>query len=104
MVGPILEKISRSFKGGFTFFWGQYGLPIPFPSKLSMVCGDPIWPVPNAIGTDMANGRLTCKKIPNPTNEEIAELLGRCVTALERLFDQYKGLMMVTRYESMAGF
>lgn len=90
MAGPILEKISRSFKGGFTFFWGQYGLPIPFPSKLSMVCGDPIWPVPNTIGSDMANGRLTCKKIPNPTNEEIEELLGRYITALERLFDQYK--------------
>lgn len=30
----ILGKLSRSMRAGLTFFWGQYGLPIPFATKV----------------------------------------------------------------------
>lgn len=40
--GGMLGSVSRLIKGGFTFFWGQYGLPIPFKCKCSMVMADPI--------------------------------------------------------------
>lgn len=90
MLGDFLLKLSRVMKGGFTLFWGQYGLPIPYPANVSLVMGDPIWPVPGTVGTDEMNGQKTCRKVPNPTDEQVSELLDRYVDGLERLFDQYK--------------
>lgn len=39
-----LSKLSRRLKVGITIFWGQFGLPIPFAPKVTMVIGQPIPP------------------------------------------------------------
>ena len=90
LVGEVLEKHSRSFKTAFTIFWGQYGLPLPYPAKCTMVLADPIWPVPNTLGEGRAGDTMTCRKVPEPTTEQIEELMDRYTSALSRLFDQYK--------------
>ena len=70
------ERLSRTARTAFTLFWGQYGLPLPFPAKCSMVLADPI---------------VACDEpIRNPSNEQVEELLVRYIDALRRLFDQYK--------------
>jgi hypothetical protein len=100
LIGKFLHSLSRQMKGGITFFWGQYGTPMPYPTQITMVLGDPIVPVIGTIGDELnQNGRnggvngkkRTCKKIPEPTPEQVEELMSRYVDALERLFDQYKG-------------
>ena len=35
-------------------------------------------------------GKWTCAKVPDPTHEQVEELMGRYVDGLTRLFDQYK--------------
>mmetsp|Transcript_31858 Transcript_31858/g.48873 ORF Transcript_31858/g.48873 Transcript_31858/m.48873 type:complete len:393 (-) Transcript_31858:157-1335(-) len=92
VLGQIQRKISRRFKGGFTFFWGQYGLPLPYEVKCSMVLGDPIEPVPGTLGREKTKSgtKLTCTKIAEPTEEQIDELYIRYTDALVRLFEQYK--------------
>lgn len=92
LLGPLLMKLSRNFKAGFTLFWGQYGLPMPFPvRKCCMVMGDPIKPVLNSqVGDAKLGGRDTCRPTPNPTEQQVEDLLARYTDALRRLFDQYK--------------
>jgi hypothetical protein len=112
LVGPLLMRLSRGLKAGFTLFWGQFGLPMPFAvEKCCMVMGDPIAPVPDTappnghpngggsgVGAAEAHaahpwslgGRKTCRPVPEPTDEQVEELLGRYTDALRRLFDQYK--------------
>ena len=94
-IGGLLQHISRRLKGGITLYWGQYGTPMPYSTKVTMVLGDPILPVPGTLGEEM-NGtgrqrKRTCRKIPDPTKEQVEELMNRYVDAMERLFDQYKG-------------
>ncbi|KAL7574047.1 hypothetical protein ACA910_015625 [Epithemia clementina (nom. ined.)] len=124
--GWWLERWSRSARAGFTLFWGQYGLPVPYPVKCSMVLGDPIFPLvvpttginagisdsyPHNHHTTILVGSTTgaaptkskstswcssssfpfsCPKVPDPTEEQIDDLLQRYTNALVRLFDQYK--------------
>jgi hypothetical protein len=90
--GKAQRRISRVTRGGFTFFWGQYGSPLPFEVKCSMVLGDPLEPVPGTLGQErtVEGNKMTCKKISNPTEEQIDELLYRYTDALIRLFEQYK--------------
>jgi hypothetical protein len=92
LVGKVQRSVSRVTRGGFTFFWGQFGSPLPFQVKCSMVLGDPIEPVLGTLGQDRTpeGNKRTCKKIPNPTEEQIDELLCRYTDALVRLFEQYK--------------
>jgi hypothetical protein len=92
LIGRVQEKFSRLFQAGFTVFWGQYGLPLPYQIKCTMVLGDPIWPVPNTLGQGKTRtgDKSTCRKVPEPSQEQIDELLGRYTTALTQLFDQYK--------------
>lgn len=91
-----LEKISRKARAGFTVFWGQYGLPMPYKVKCCMVLGDPIVPLRGSkLGEDKlqcedGSTKLTCRRTPNPTEEQIDDLLERYTDALRRLFDQYK--------------
>ncbi len=90
----FLQSFSRLVRGGVTFYWGQYKTPMPHFAKVTMVLGDPIVPVPGTVG-DESNGadsgrKRTCKKVPNPTNEQVEELMQRYTDAMERLFDQYK--------------
>lgn len=41
---PLLEKISLMIRASLCIFYGVFGLPIPFPSKLLYVIGKPIRP------------------------------------------------------------
>ena len=60
--------------------------------------GDPIVPVPGTVGgggkagepRHELGGRLTCRRIEEPSDEQVEELLGRYTDGLRRLFDQYK--------------
>jgi hypothetical protein len=92
-LGQFQQSLSRKFRGGFTFFWGQYGLPMPLSNvKCCMVFGDPIEPVVGTLGQGKGcpGGKMTCQEIPHPTEAQIDELWHRYTTALVRLFDQYK--------------
>ena len=94
LFGKFLQRISRQMKGGITFYWGQYYTPMPYPAEISIVLGDPIVPVIGTLG-DETNGtgknrKRTCKKIDNPTPEQVEELMSRYIDSMERLFDQYK--------------
>ncbi len=89
-LSEFVESFSRRYlQGGISIFWGQYFLPIPHNPRLSIVIGDPIHPVP---GTSELNrdGIRTCKKVQDPTNEEVEELVGRYTDSMHRLFEQYK--------------
>ena len=96
LIGKVLQSLSRRVKGGLTFYWGQYGTPLPHPVKVTMVLGDPIVPVIGTLGDESnelqesRSKKRTCKKIPNPTPAQVEELMNKYVDALERLFDQYK--------------
>mmetsp|Transcript_22835 Transcript_22835/g.46752 ORF Transcript_22835/g.46752 Transcript_22835/m.46752 type:complete len:214 (-) Transcript_22835:125-766(-) len=76
--GGWLGRASRRLRAGFTLFWGQYYLPMPYPAKCCMVMADPVILVPGG------------GKVENPTQEQIDELLERYLDATRRLFDQYK--------------
>lgn len=90
-VGLMMQSMSRKLKGGIALFYGQYYLPIPHTPKLSMVLGNPIYPVENTSERNGNGGnKLTCKRIANPTQEQVEELMDRYVNALECLFEQYK--------------
>ena len=103
-IGKIQKSISRSARGGFTFFWGQYGLPLPYEKnhggvKCCMVFGDPIEPTPGTLGYHhhendsmmaLKRKKKTCQPIPEPTEQQIDDLQHRYTDALVRLFQQYK--------------
>ncbi len=93
LISETIESLSRRFQGGMTVFWGKGFLPIPHTPQISMVFGDPIYPVPGTERSEMnLNGnKRTCKKIPNPTHEQVHELMDRYTEALYSLFEQYKG-------------
>eukprot|EP00986_Skeletonema_menzelii_P020951 scaffold32788_cov166-Skeletonema_menzelii.AAC.3 len=89
-VGRMMQSISRKLKGGIALYYGQYYLPIPHTPKLSMVLGDPIYPVENTSERNVNGNKLTCKRIANPTDAQVNELMDRYVNALQCLFEQYK--------------
>ena len=94
----VMEYISRKIGGGLTLYYGQYYLPIPYNPQVSLVLGDPIYPVPvkkNDDGSTNAmknlhGDKVTCERIDNPTEEQVNELMDRYVDALQCLFEQYK--------------
>ena len=76
--GGVFGRLSHLMRGGFTMFWGRFGLPlpcIPLPAKMSMVMADPV-PVERVIA--------------EPTDEECDALMERYADTLHRLFEQYK--------------
>eukprot|EP00934_Nitzschia_sp_Nitz4_P007287 Nitzschia sp. Nitz4//scaffold311_size21207//14707//15861//NITZ4_008624-RA/size21207-processed-gene-0.53-mRNA-1//-1//CDS//3329547392//7277//frame0 len=87
-LGQVQERLSRWFRAGFTFFWGLGGSPMPFFVPMTIVLGDPL--VPNSELIQGEHGKRVAKPIPNPTEEQIDELMDRYLDALQRLFDQYK--------------
>lgn len=93
-LGHAMESISRRIQGGLTLYWGQYFLPIPHTPRLTLVMGDPIYPVvvshTQESHANIMGKKKTCPKIENPTSEQVEELMARYVDALERLFEQYK--------------
>jgi diacylglycerol O-acyltransferase 2, plant len=70
----LLGRISRAMRAGVTFFWGQYGLPIPFPAKVRICLGDVI-PV---------------EQVEEPTEEQITTLQNTYMAHMQELFDKYK--------------
>jgi len=91
-ISEVMESFSRRMKGGITLFWGKFYLPIPYTPKLTLCLGDPIYPVPGTEGSESnINGKKrTCKKIANPSEEEVMELMERYTKAIHSLFEQYK--------------
>ena len=89
-IGLMMQSISRKLKGGIALYYGQYYLPVPHTPKLSMVLGDPIYPVENTSERNVNGNKLTCKRIANPTDAQVEELMDRYVNALQCLFEQYK--------------
>ena len=94
-IGNVMESLSRKVGGGLTLFYGKYYLPVPYNPRLTMVLGDPIYPV---IGKDdttitMRNfhgEKCTCVRVENPTKEQVEDLMDRYTESLHRLFEQYK--------------
>ncbi|KAJ3694691.1 hypothetical protein LUZ60_000068 [Juncus effusus] len=72
--GKIFVKISRAIKFSPLIFWGRYGTPIPFRVPMHVVVGRPIH----------------LKKNTEPTLDEINEVHGQFVAAMEELFNKYK--------------
>lgn len=77
----VLSSISRKLKMGITIFWGQFGLPIPFPAKVTMVIGKPIPPP--------AVKDLNDKEELSGAVNDLHETFMKAIVAL---FDRYKGL------------
>ena len=92
VIGSIMEYLSRKIQGGLTLYYGKFYLPIPHNPQLSMVLGNPIYPVLDDDTTEqnICGNKRTCKRIPNPTDEQVKELMDRYVSALQCLFEQYK--------------
>lgn len=70
---------SRKFRLGVTIFWGQFGLPIPFTPKVTMVIGDHI-----------PNPKLPENCTPEEKNAAIEELHAKFISEIQKLFDTYK--------------
>lgn len=89
-IALIMQSMSRKIKGGLALFYGQYYLPIPYTPQISMVLGNPIYPVENTCQRSVTGDKLTCTRIANPTQEQVEELMNRYIFALRLLFEQYK--------------
>ena len=74
-----LSELSRKLKMGLTWFWGRFGLPIPYHPKITVAIGNPI-PIPE--GWDGKSD------IPEALIEQLHEAY---ITELQRVFETYKG-------------
>lgn len=70
----IMQWLSRKLRVSLVFFTGRWGLPVPYRTPLLGVCGDPI-AVPH---------------IPNPSPEQVQELLNVLQVKIKELFDTHK--------------
>jgi len=75
----IMEGLSRRLQISLFFFWGRFGLPLPFRVSISLVVGKPL--VPDHVSED----------IPAPTEEAIDELHGKLLEGIRECFDTFKG-------------
>lgn len=58
---------------------------------MHLMRGNPIFPVENTSEKNVCGEKITCKRIENPTTEQVEELMDRYTdAALYRLFEQYK--------------
>jgi hypothetical protein len=51
---------------------------------------DPIYPVPGTSEMNVNGKMITCKRVDNPSVEQIEEFMARYVDSLHRLFEQHK--------------
>lgn len=70
----LLAKISRKLRMSIVFFYGRFGLPIPYQHPLHMVCGEAI----------------EVKQEDNPSDETVQALMDRLVGAVQELYEQRK--------------
>lgn len=73
-----IAKCSRKLRMALTFFWGRFGLPIPYSPRVTLCVGDPI-PIPQV--------SEEC-----PLDQAIELLHGQFVQEMVKLFDDYKTL------------
>ena len=71
----IMQYLSRALRVSLVFFSGRWGLPIPYRIPLLAVFDAPI----------------IVKKNPNPTREEVQNLLTELEDRVTKLFDLHKG-------------
>jgi hypothetical protein len=66
----FLSRLSRKYRMGLTYFWGYFGLPIPFCPKVTLCVGKPIevkkWDknekIPSSLIDELHNKVNTCKR------------------------------------------
>ncbi|KAG8466848.1 hypothetical protein KFE25_008227 [Diacronema lutheri] len=71
---PLLRAISRKVKASIVLFYGRWGLPVPFRHPIKMVVGRPI----------------VVMKSAQPTEDDVAETLGRVVDAIAALYAAHR--------------
>ena len=72
----FLAHISRKVRITFNLFYGQYFLPIPYATKVTIAIGDPVLERPT--------------KHANVTQEQIDQVHEQCVQKMEETFQKYK--------------
>ena len=70
----VLAELSRRWQVSLTYVWGRWGWPIPRPTKLLYVSGQP----------------LGLPHIENPTQDDIDKWHAKYCEQVKRLFDTYK--------------
>jgi 2-acylglycerol O-acyltransferase 2 len=70
----LLAAISRKLQVSLTYVWGRWYLPVPRPTKLLYVSGQP----------------LGMPRIPEPTQQDVDKWHDKYCAEVKRLFDRYK--------------
>lgn len=72
--GWAADVLSRWAGCAPILFWGRLGSPIPYPVPLRIFVGDPI----------------PTRRCTEPSDAEVAALLGQFVAAMQELFEKHK--------------